>query len=57
MEDEKIITGYCRSLDQSRMVTVERTDGRIENVDCSYGRCPYESNCQIAQAIGQIKSM
>ena len=26
MEDEKIISGYCRQLDQSRMVTAELTD-------------------------------
>lgn len=51
MEDEKILTGYCRTLDQSRMVTVELTNGRIDNVDCSYGSCPYEPNCRIAAGI------
>ena len=48
MEDEVILTGYCRCLDQSRMVTVEVYNGATE-VDCSYGSCPYEASCAIAE--------
>ena len=55
MEDEKFISGYCRQLDCSRMVTVELTDGVIEEVDCLYGSCIYEPNCQLAKAIDALK--
>ena len=34
MEEEKIISGYCRVLDQSRMVTVETESGKLVDVDC-----------------------
>lgn len=51
METEEFISGYCRTLDQSRMVTVELTDGQIDEVDCLYGSCPHEPNCPIAQRI------
>ena len=54
MEDEKIITGYCRTIDQSRMVTVELTDGRLQEVDCLYGSCVHEPNCQIARQIREL---
>ena len=40
MEQEKTISGYCRYLDQSRIVLVELTDGEVTDVDCCYGSCP-----------------
>ena len=49
---EEFISGYCRMLDKSRMVTVEAEDGKLF-VDCSYGNCPYEKNCTIAKAIAE----
>lgn len=52
--DEKIISGYCRTLDQSRMVTAEKENGKWF-VDCSYGSCPYEENCTIAKAIKELQ--
>ena len=56
MQEEYILSGYCRTLDQSRMVTVE-TDGRqILDVDCCYGSCPYEPSCTIAQKIREIET-
>lgn len=54
MEDEKFISGYCRQTDCSRMVTLELTDGRIDEVDCSYGSCVYQPNCSIAQQIDEL---
>ena len=54
MEDEKILTGYCRCADRSRMVTVELLDGRMAAVDCGYGNCPYEPGCQIAVKIKEL---
>ena len=56
MEDEIILTGYCRALDRSRMVTLELEDGKYF-ADCSYGNCPYEPNCTVARAISdKLKS-
>ena len=54
METEEIISGYCRQLDCSRMVTVELTDDRIDDVDCCYGSCIYQPNCQIAKRIEEL---
>ena len=54
MEDEKFLSGYCRVLDCSRTVTVELTDGKIDNVDCCYGSCVYQGSCPIAAEIEKI---
>ena len=54
METEEFISGYCRTLDQSRMVAVELLDGQIDDVDCLYGNCPHEPNCQIAKKIREL---
>lgn len=49
--DEKIFTGYCRCLDQIRIVTVETEDGFEPTVDCGYGSCAFQSGCQLARNI------
>lgn len=54
MEKEEFISGYCRVLDQSRMVTLEIVDGMLEDVDCCFGSCVHESSCQIARQIREI---
>lgn len=51
MEEEKILTSYCRQLDQSRMVTIEVEDGTLTECDCCYGSCVYQPNCTVAQQI------
>lgn len=50
MEKEIFVSGYCRVLDQSRMVAVEICDGQVD-ADCSYPDCPYAPNCPVAQKI------
>lgn len=55
MEDEKFITGYCRQLDASRTVCAETVDGVLEEADCCYGSCVYESNCPIAKELDKLK--
>ena len=50
MEKEIFVSGYCRALDQSRMVEVEITKDRIDT-DCAYPDCPHAASCQIAQKI------
>lgn len=49
--EEKFISGYCRQVDGSRMVTLEYTDSEDYDADCCYGSCPYETECTVAQAI------
>ncbi len=49
MEEEIIVSGYCRSLDKSRMVLIE--DGEP---DCSYTACPHFVTCRIAKEIREI---
>ena len=53
MEKETFCTGYCRALDQSRMVTAEKEDGQWY-VDCNYGSCPYEDRCTIAKELKEL---
>lgn len=54
MEQEKLISGYCRAADQSRMVMVEYEGAEILSVDCCYGSCPYETSCTIGTAISRL---
>lgn len=51
MEKEVFISGYCRSIDQSRMVSVVTEDGELIEVDCCYETCIHAPNCSIAQQI------
>jgi len=52
VEKEIFVSGYCRVLDQSRMVAVEITGNQVD-ADCSYPDCPYAPSCQIALKIKQ----
>ena len=56
MEEELIFTGYCRQLDQSRMVTIELQNGELTECDCCYGNCIYETNCTLAKQISSACS-
>ena len=51
MEQEHFFSGYCRCLDNSRMVEVITEAGQVAEVDCNYENCPHTQNCTIAQAI------
>ena len=51
MEDKEFcLTGYCRRIDQSRMVLVEVFNGETE-VDCDYFCCPHAGECTIAKQL------
>ena len=52
MEKELYLSGYCRAMDQSRLVEVEISGNEI-HADCAYPDCPHGPNCQIAQKIQQ----
>lgn len=54
METEKFLSGYCRQLDNARMVEVLVTDGELSEVDCCFGSCVYESSCLIAKEIQEL---
>lgn len=54
MEREAFFQGYCRCLDQSRLVAVEAEDSTLTQVDCNYESCPYAGNCTIAQKIQEF---
>ena len=55
MEEELIFTGYCRQLDQSRMVTIEVEDGKLTECDCCYGSCVYQSECTVGKQISGLE--
>ena len=55
MEQEKIVSGYCRQLDAARIVEVILEDGEITEVDCCYGNCLYQVSCPIAKEIDTLK--
>ena len=50
MDKELFVSGYCRVLDQSRMVEVEITEDGVFP-DCAYPDCPHASSCLIAKEI------
>lgn len=54
MEQEHFLTGYCRTIDQSRMVEVMTEGGQLTEVDCCYEGCIHRPNCTIAQEIDAL---
>ena len=54
MEQEVFFSGYCRCMDASRMVAVEVDDGKLLEVDCNFGTCPYETDCVLAEKIREL---
>lgn len=51
---ERFFSGYCRVLDQSRMVAVETEDGAL-CADCDYAVCPYAAACPIGTQIACLE--
>lgn len=54
MEREAFYSGYCRCIDNSRMVAVEAEGNTLIEVDCNYGVCPHAKDCTIAQKITEF---
>ena len=54
MEKEAFFSGYCRSIDDSRMVSVFVEDGVLTEVDCCYETCVHTPNCIIAKNIKEL---
>lgn len=53
MEREIILSGYCRALDQSRMVIAVLENGSLSEVDCDYPNCPHSQSCPIAHQLNE----
>ena len=51
MEKEAFFSGYCRTIDDSRMVSICVQDGVLTEVDCCYENCVHTPNCIIAKNI------
>ena len=56
MSVEKFVSGYCRQTDAARMVEVVIDRGQMEEADCRYGDCPFQTQCPIAAAIDELLS-
>ena len=54
MEKEAFFSGYCRTIDDSRMVSVFVEDGVLTEVDCCYENCVHAPNCIIAKNIKEL---
>lgn len=54
MEKEAFLSGYCRGIDQSRMVAVVVEDGQLVEVDCCFENCIHAPNCTVAESIRQL---
>ena len=56
MADEKFISGYCRQLDQSRVVTAVTEDGVLTEADCCYPDCVHAPACPIAAELRTLET-
>lgn len=54
MEQERFLTGYCRTIDESRMVAVVTEGKALLEVGCCYESCVHAPNCTIAKAIHEL---
>ena len=52
--EEHYLTGYCRCLDSARMVEVITAGSRLDDCDCGYGACKFQSQCAIAERIEEL---
>ena len=56
MMQEHYLTGYCRVLDSARVVEVVVDGGTVDECDCGYGSCKFQSQCTIAKSMEEITS-
>lgn len=54
MEKESFFSGYCRTTDESRIVTTITENGKLMEVDCCFETCVHAQNCTIAAQIRQL---
>lgn len=51
---EHYFSGYCRQLDTARMVELVVEGSAVDEIDCCYGDCAFQSTCPIAQQIDTL---
>ncbi len=56
MEEELLLSGYCRCLDGPRTVIAQTDGAHLVEADCGYGNCPHGGNCSIAQKLKELES-
>ena len=54
MENESFLSGYCRGIDDSRMVVAVTEDAQLIEIDCDYETCPHTPSCTIAGRIREL---
>ena len=54
MERETVISGYCRQIDNSRMVCVEANGHPLTDADCLFTDCPHAPHCPIGEKIREF---
>ncbi len=54
MEKEYFFSGYCRTTDESRIVTIITENGKLIEVDCCFETCVHAQNCTIAAQIRHL---
>lgn len=55
MEEEILLSGYCRCLDGPRTVIAETDGMHLLDADCAYGSCPHEGACPVAQKLKELE--
>lgn len=55
MEEEYMISGYCRCTDQARTVLLEWTGDGWES-DCGYPGCTFQGECPVAVRLREIEA-
>ena len=51
MERESFFSGYCRQIDNSRMIAVVAEGTELLEADCCYPQCAYATDCPVAKKI------
>ena len=51
MEQERILSGYCRAMDRSRMVVAVWEEEQLTEIDCDYPHCPHIQSCPVAKQL------
>jgi len=54
METESFFSGYCRQIDNSRMVAAVQENGVLIEVDCCYPDCPHAPDCTVAEKVNEF---
>lgn len=57
---EEMLQGYCRSMDQSRIVTceyhIEMNQKVYEYTDCAFGKCVHSDTCVLMKSVREANN-